>query len=101
MIEIIERLAAAGFEALPSGMERHVVLVRDEFAALVEKRETGFGGIGSTGLVTERGLAMLVWRGEQAFFVLKGSEQPATEDQVAELRRFAADLAACLSPAQG
>lgn len=96
MIEVLERLAAAGFEPLPmSGMERHVVLVRDEFAALVERTPSGFGGLGATGLVTERGLAMLVWRGDEAWFVLKGFEQQATPEQVEGLRRFSSDLSSC------
>jgi hypothetical protein len=33
-----------------------------------------------------------VWRGDQAFFVGKGFEQPADETQVRKIRAFSSDL---------
>lgn len=98
---ILERLAAAQFELIPVALSKHYVFGRGGYAALVEKTETapgtaGFGQVGAGGLVTERGLAMLVWRGPEAFFVLHEFEQRATAEQVDDLRRFQHDLRAAL-----
>jgi hypothetical protein len=100
VIAQLERLAAAGFQILPlEGLETHFVLERDGFVALVERKVDGFGGTGSAGLLTGKGFAALVWRGERAFFVGKGFEQAATVGQVAALRRFDADLRVVLGEA--
>ena len=52
---------------------------------------------GGTGLLTESGLAYLVWRGSAAMLVSKGGEQPATPEQVDEIQRFTEDLKNALS----
>lgn len=88
----LERLAAAGIHIIPSGITSHFILERDGFVAFVERRGEDFGNIGAPGLLTESGYAPLVWRGGQGFFVSKGFEQPASEDQVKRLRAFASDL---------
>jgi hypothetical protein len=64
--------------------------------AFVERREDGFGNIGAAGLMTERGFGALIWRSDQAFFVGKGFEQPASPEQVELIRTFATDLANAL-----
>jgi hypothetical protein len=46
--------------------------------------------------MTERGFAALIWRDDQAFFLGKGFEQPASPEQVQSIRAFASDLAAAL-----
>ncbi len=93
MTNQLERLAALGIELIPlPGLERHFVFSRDGFASLVERRESGFGRLGTSGLITEEGLAMLVWRQEEPFFVLHKNETPASAEQVAALRQFASDL---------
>lgn len=97
MTEIFEKLAAAGIQIIPIESQRHVFFERDGFVALAERTESGFGKIGSPGLLTEKGLAMLVWRGEAGFFVARGFEQCATAEQVTTLRRFAADLEAAVA----
>jgi hypothetical protein len=94
-----ERLARAGIQVLVLDLKKHVILERDGFVSLVERTETGFGAAGAAGLMTERGLAPLVWRGERAFFVAKGFETEAKPDQIEALRRFQADLAVALSEA--
>lgn len=100
MTEILEKLAAAGIQLVPAEIASHFIFERDGFIAFVERRaepaENPFGNIGSPGLMTERGFAALVWRGEQAVFVGKGFEQPASADQVQQIRGFAADLASAL-----
>jgi hypothetical protein len=54
-------------------------------------------GQGSTGLMTEQGLAYLVWRDGQPFLAAKGSEIPATPEQVEAIQKFSRDLSTALS----
>ncbi|MCW5982083.1 MAG: hypothetical protein KIT09_28615 [Bryobacteraceae bacterium] len=99
MTEQIERLAAAGIQLVPlPAIATHYIFERDGFAALVERAGAGFGQIGSAGLITEHGLAALVWRGPDAFFIAKAFERRATEVEVETLRRFSADLEHALHP---
>jgi hypothetical protein len=98
MLENVERLAAARIQVLPvPGVTSHYLLERDGFAALVERREESLGQVGAAGLVTEKGLAVLVWRGGQGFFVTRNFELPAEPQQIDELRRFSADVKQVLS----
>jgi hypothetical protein len=93
----LERLAAAGIQLLPlTELPSHYVLMRDGFAALVERRETGFGAAGAAGLLTEEGLAPLVWRSGKPWFINKTIEREATVAEVQALRRFADSLEAAL-----
>ena len=52
---------------------------------------------GSTGLMTEQGLAYLVWRDGNPWLTSKAGELPATQEQVAEIRKFTEDLKTALS----
>lgn len=99
MQEILERLVAFNIQLLPViQVERHWVFERGGFITLVERtREGGFGNIGSPGLLTASGMAVLIQRGEGHAFVAKGFERIATEADVAAVRRFAADLKAALA----
>ncbi len=87
----LERLAAAGIRILPlPGVDSHFALERDGYAVLVAKSAGGFGEVGSAGLVTEEGLAVLVWRNGRPYFVTRRRRIEATSAQVEELRRFSA-----------
>ncbi len=88
----LESLAAAGIHVVDSGTSSHVIVEREGFVAFIERRDTGLGNIGAPGLVTEQGFAALVWREGRAFFVGKGFEQAASDQQVQALRTFANDL---------
>ena len=88
-------LAATGIQ-LVSETCSHYVYARDNLVALVERTAEGRGSIGSTGMWTERGLAYLVWRQGQPFLSGKGFEQPATDEDVAAIRRFSEDLKSAL-----
>lgn len=93
----IARLEAARINVITSDLEKHHILERHGFIALVERTpDGGFGRAGTAGLLTEKGLAPLVWRGESPFFVAKGVEIAASEDQVAALRGFQSDLESSL-----
>ncbi len=96
MIAVLEKLAAAGIQILPADMTTHFILERGGYVALVERKDDGFGGIGAPGLLTDRGLAVLVWRGGEPFFVGRGYETSATTGQVSEVRGFADDLKGAL-----
>jgi len=93
----IESLTAAGFQIVPADIASHFLVERDGFVAFIERRGGDFGNIGAPGLMTERGFAALVWRTDQAFFVGKGFEQPATAEQVQKLRDFARELEQAIS----
>jgi hypothetical protein len=95
--ERLEKLAAAGIQIIPVEMESHFILERDGFVAFVERRGIDFGNIGAPGLMTERGFAALVWRDGHPFFVGKGTNQPATAEQVSKIRAFATDLDKAIS----
>lgn len=43
MLEIFERLAAAGIDLLPAEITTHFLFVRGGFVSLVERRDKGFG----------------------------------------------------------
>ena len=96
MTAVLEKLVAAGIQLIPADVTSHFIFERDGFVAFVERREDSFGNIGAPGLMTERGFAALIWRGDQAFFVGKGFEQPASPEQVQKIRAFGADLANAL-----
>jgi hypothetical protein len=93
----LEKLAAVGIQIVPAEVTSHFILERDGFVAFVERREQAFGNMGAPGLMTEQGYAALIWRGDLAFFVGKGFEQPATAKQILRIRTFASDLASALS----
>lgn len=99
MEEILLRLAAANIELVPSlELTTHFVFTRDGFVALVERRENGFGNMGAPGLLCEKGMAQLVWRGAEARFVARGFEKAATPEEIDALRRFGHDLKNSLAP---
>ena len=93
--EIADRLARQNFQLL-SQSSRHFLIGRDACIALVERTTSGFGSIGSSGLMTESGLAYLIWREGQARLVGKGGENAASAEQVDAIRRFSQDLKAAL-----
>jgi hypothetical protein len=88
----LEKLEAAGIHIVEAGISSHFILERDGFVAFVERRENAFGNIGAPGLMTENGFGALVWRNGQGYFIGKGFEQPASEEQVQKLRAFASDI---------
>lgn len=98
MIEKLERLAAAGIQLLPAiEITSHFVFERDGFVALVERRGDEFGAVGTAGLLTDSGVALLMLRNGRSVFVAKGEEIPAAPVQVEKLRSFQRDLQAALS----
>lgn len=68
------------------------IVSRDNLVALVERTPDGNCNIGSTGILTERGIAYLMWRDGRAFLAGKGFEQPAADEEVEAMRRFSEEL---------
>jgi hypothetical protein len=95
---IFERLVAAGIQILPAtDLPRFFVFERGGMIALVERVGEGFGAMGSAGILTAQGMAVLMWRDGRPVWLARGFEQTATEEEVALLRRFSEDLEHALS----
>jgi hypothetical protein len=88
-----ESLAASGIQ-LVAETTSHYLFTRDNCIALVER---SVGTIGSTGIMTEQGLAYLIWRDGQAFLKSKSAEIPATGEQLTAIRQFSQELARALA----
>ncbi len=88
-------LASAGIQIV-SETPSYAMFARDNLIALVERTARGYGSIGSTGILTEHGLAYVVWRDGQAWLAGKGFELPAAAEQVEAIRLFSEDLKAAL-----
>jgi hypothetical protein len=98
MTEKFQKLVEAKIELLPlPEITTHFVFERDGFIALVERANDAFGRIGAAGLLSDKGLAPLVWKNGSPYFVARGFEQPATESDIERLRLFQRDLEASLS----
>ena len=97
MSDQLEKLQAAGIQIISAGVTSHFILERDGFVAFVERKGDEFGNIGAPGLMTEKGFAALVWRSGKAYFIARGFEQSATDEQVEKIRGFADDLERALS----
>ena len=93
--EIADRLATLHIQ-LQAEAKGHCLFSRDLCVALVERSDLGFGSIGSTGILTETGLAYLMWRDGRALLAGKGGETAAEPAQVAAVRKFSEDLKAAL-----
>jgi len=90
---VFERLAALGFDIAPiPSVTGHAVLTREGYAALVPVRGGEFGAAGAPGIITPDGLAPLVWRGEEAWFVRKGFERRATQGEIDAVQAFLRDV---------
>ena len=87
-----EKLAASGIQ-LAAETETHYLFTRDNCIALVERRE---GTIGSTGVLTEHGIAYLIRRDGESFLRSKTVEILASPEQVTVIEAFSRDLAAAL-----
>ena len=90
-----QRLAVSAIQ-LVAETSSHFLFTRKNFIALVERRGEEIGSIGSTGVLTEHGLAYLVWRGTEAFLKSKSAEMPAGDAEVAAMRQFSQDLESAL-----
>ena len=72
------------------------IFVRESCVAMVGRTSGGGLSLGSTGMMTDNGLAYLVWREGQPRLAAKGVEVAAGPDQVEAIRKFSDDLKVAL-----
>ena len=72
------------------------IFMRDGCVAMVGHTPGGGLSLGSTGMMTDNGLAYLVWREGHARLAAKGCDVAAAPDQVEAMRKFSEDLKAAL-----
>jgi hypothetical protein len=94
--EIAARLAACEI-ALAAQAQDYCMFVRGNCVALVRTESGRFTSMGSTGMLTEKGLAYLVWHDGKAWLSSHGSELQAETGQVDEILRFSKDLKKTIS----
>ena len=89
----LERIASSGIQILPvPEIAAYFVLERNGCVVLVERREDGFGAIGSPGSLSDKGFSALVVRDGRDWFIGKDESREATEVEAAEARRLYRDL---------
>ena len=90
--EIAARLAQLHIESFATE-KGYTFYTRGNCAAI------GHGGsVGSSGVMTDSGLAYLTWRDGAAYLASHGNESAAAPEQVEAVRRFSQDLKAALNP---
>jgi hypothetical protein len=98
--ETATRLAACGIE-LAAESPGYNMFMRGCCVALVNRSAAGGAGIGSSGMMTDAGLAFLVWREGQPYLAAKGRETAANPSQVEEIQKFSLDLKRALGGEPG
>lgn len=93
--EVAARLAALGIELMGEA-KAFSIFARGNCIVLVHRTDAGFTSLGSSGIMTESGLAYLVWRDNRPLLVGKGVEVAADAGQVEGIRQFSGDLKAAL-----
>lgn len=89
--EISARLAACDILMVAQAKD-YCMFVRGNCVALVQSVAERFTSIGSSGMMTEKGLAYLVWREGTAMLASHGSQVEAGAEQVEAIRKFSEDL---------
>jgi len=95
--ELAGRLAAGGI-LMAAEAGDYCMFVRGNCVALVQSAGERFTSIGSSGMLTEKGLAYLVWSGGKAWLSSHGSQVEADAGQVEAIRKFSEDLKKAIWP---
>ena len=95
--EIAGRLAACGI-LMAAQARDYCMFVRGDCVALVQSAGERFTSIGSSGVLTEKGLAYLVWSGGKAMLSSHGSQVEADAEQVEAIRKFSEELKTAIWP---
>jgi hypothetical protein len=90
--EVLSRLAELRIERIAEAKE-YVLYGRGACVAMAHGTS-----VGSSGFMTESGLAYLYWREGKAWLVSKGREVAAEPEQVEEIQTFSEDLKKALGP---
>ena len=98
--EIAARLADLNIQ-LAAQARDYCLFVRGNCLALAQSAGESFTSIGASGMMTEGGIAYLVWReGHPVLAAHGGHEQPAAQEELETVRRFSEDLKLTLGLAQ-
>ena len=89
--ELTARLQACDIQVAAQARE-YSMFVRGNCAALVRCEGDCFTSLGSSGMMTENGLAYLVWNNGQPMLASHGNQVPADPDQVKVIQEFSEDL---------
>jgi hypothetical protein len=93
---IAARLAGCDIQ-LAAEAKDYCIFVRGNCMALAHSAEGAFTSLGSSGMLTESGLAYLVWNGGQPMLSSHGNQVAANAEQVEAFRKFSEDLKLALS----
>jgi hypothetical protein len=94
--ETAARLASLNIE-LAAQARDYCMLVRGNCLALAQASGESFTSIGASGMMTENGIAYLVWReGLPVLAAHGGHEQPATPEELETIRCFSEDVKSAL-----
>ena len=95
--EIAARLESLRIQLAAQGKD-YCMFLRENCVALAQFRDGAFTSIGSSGMMTEKGLAYLFWNEGRPMLAAHGGAQiPAGPDQVEAIRSFSADLETALN----
>jgi hypothetical protein len=95
--EIAAGLAACEIQ-LAAQAQGYCMFVRGNCLALVRTDGERFTSMGSSGMMTEKGLAYLVWVEGKAMLTSHGSQVEAGADQVDAIRKLSEDLKKIFEP---
>jgi hypothetical protein len=95
--EIAGRLAACDI-LMAAQAKDYCMFVRGNCVALVQTAGDRFTSIGSSGLMTENGLAYLVWSEGKAMLSSHGGHVEAGAEQVEAIQKFSEDLKKTIWP---
>ena len=95
--EIAARLAECDIQ-LAAEAQGYCMFVRGNCMALVHFAGDRFTSLGSSGILTENGLAYLVWADGKAMLSSHGNQREADAGQVEEIQKFSQDLKNLLWP---
>ena len=95
--EIAARLAACDI-LMAAEARDYCMFVRGNCVALVQSVSDRFTSIGSSGMMTEKGLAYLVWIDGKAMLSSHGAQVEAGAEQVEAIRKFSGDLKRAIWP---
>ena len=98
--ETAARLAGCGIQ-LAAESPQYNMFTRGCCVALVDLSAGAVTGIGSSGMMTETGLAFLIWREGRPYLAAKGRETLASSAQVEEIQKFSLDLRRALGVDSG
>jgi len=94
--EISSRLAALNIQSMVSEAG-YAMFTRDDLVAIATCAGSRIASLGSTGIMTDNGLAYLAWRdGQPVLAAHGGKEIPATAEQAEAVRHFSAALKSAL-----